>query len=175
MASGLNHGIRRSLPHDLGICLGFPVMVLFVGLGMGALFIEYPRVHQMIKIVGAIYLCYLAWKIASTGNSKTSDSHGAPFTFLQAAAFQWVNPKGWAIAAGAVAAFTVAGRIPQSIAFVTFSFFFTGLVCMGLWLALGARLKILLRDHRRIRYFNIMMAILLLASVVPLITSDLPA
>lgn len=127
------------MPHYFGICLGFPVMALFVGLGMGALFIEYPRIHQVMKVVGVVYLCYLAWKIACAGNSKASDNIGAPFTFMQAAAFQWVNPKAWAIAAGAVAAFTVSGRIMQSIAFITFTFLLAGFVCMGLWLALGAK------------------------------------
>lgn len=175
MASGLNHGVRKSMPHYFGICLGFPVMALFVGLGMGALFIEYPRIHQVMKVVGVVYLCYLAWKIANTGNSKASDNIGAPLTFMQAAAFQWVNPKAWAIAAGAIAAFTVAGRIMQSIAFITFAFLLAGFVCMGLWLALGAKLKKLLRNHRRIRYFNLTMAILLLLSIVPLITSEVPA
>lgn len=175
MASGLNHGIHKSLPHYLGICLGFPVMVLFVGFGFGAVFIQYPRMHQVIKVVGVVYLCYLAWKIANAGNPKASEGVGAPFTFLQAAAFQWVNPKAWAIAAGAIAAFTVVGRVSQSIAFITFSVLLAGFVGMGVWLMLGTSLKKLLRYDRRISYFNITMAILLLLSIVPLVKSDLSA
>ncbi len=174
MVSGLNHGVRKSLPHYFGICIGFPAMVLIVGFGMGALFIQYPLAHQIIKVIGVIYLCYLAWKIANAGNSRVSSETRAPFTFTQAAAFQWVNPKAWTIAVGAIAAFTVAERIPLSIAFITLSYLVAGFVCMGTWLIMGASLKALLNNGRRVRYFNIAMAILLLLSIVPLVKSQLP-
>lgn len=175
MVSGLNHGVRKSVPHYLGVCLGFPLLVLIIGLGMGALFIQYPFIHQGVKIIGVLYLCYLAWKIANAGGSDVSGGTGTPLTFMQAAAFQWVNPKAWAVAASAVAAFTIAGRIPQSIAFIAFACLTTGFITMGLWLVMGASLKMWLGNERRVRVFNITMAVVLLLSIVPMVASEFPA
>ena len=97
MASGLNYGIQRSLPHYLGIILGFPAMVIAVGLGLTSLFEKYAVLHLLLKAAGASYLTFLAWKIASAPVSDLSVTEGKPFTFLQAAAFQWVNPKAWVL------------------------------------------------------------------------------
>ena len=93
MASGLNYGVRRSLQHFLGICIGFPLMIVAVGLGIAGLFEQFPVLHIILKVAGTAYLCYLAWKIATAPISEFNESHGNPFSFLQAAAFQWVNPK----------------------------------------------------------------------------------
>lgn len=171
MASGLNHGIRKSMPHYLGISFGFPVMVAAVGLGMGAAFTMYPNLHRLISILGSSYLLYLAWKIANAGNPKASVEVKAPLTFVQAASFQWVNPKAWIIALGAIAAYTVPGRVVESIWFILFAYLLAGLVCMAIWLKLGAGLRHFLQDSRRIHYFNIAMAALLVLSVVPMLLS----
>src|SRR5262245_35169175 len=99
MASGLNFGFRRGLPHLWGVALGFAVMVLAVGLGLGALFAAYPAAYTVLKYVGAAYLLYLAWQIASASpHEEGGDPRGRPITFLEAAAFQWLNPKGWVMA-----------------------------------------------------------------------------
>lgn len=175
MASGLNHGVRRSIPHYLGISFGFPVMVAAVGLGMGMLFTAQPNFHRLVSILGATYLLYLAWKIANAGNPKASRDVRAPLTFAQAASFQWVNPKAWVIAIGAIATFTIPGHVTESIGFIIFSYLVAGLLCMGIWLKLGASLKALLQGRRRIHYFNCAMAALLVLSVIPMLISALEA
>lgn len=169
MASGLNHGVRRSIPHYLGVTFGFPVLVAAVGLGMGALFTVHPNLHRSVSIIGAIYLLYLAWKTANAGNPNASPAVQAPLTFLQAASFQWVNPKAWVIAIGAIAAFTIPEYVAESIAFILVSYLIAGLLCMGIWLKLGASLRTLLQDTRRIQYFNYAMAVLLVLSLIPLL------
>ena len=84
MASGLNYGIKRSMPHYFGIILGFPAMVLAVGLGIAQLFEVYPMMHLVLKIAGATYLSYLAYKIATAPVSESNEAKGKPFTFIQA-------------------------------------------------------------------------------------------
>jgi threonine/homoserine/homoserine lactone efflux protein len=93
--TGLNFGIRRGIPHLLGICIGFPVMLALIGLGFGTLFQLYPILHEVIKIIGIIYLLYLAWKIASARGGVGEVSQSKPINFWQSAAFQWINPKAW--------------------------------------------------------------------------------
>lgn len=107
MTSGVNFGIRLSLPHLAGICIGFPCMVLAIGLGLSAVFQAYPLLHLIIKYVGIAYLLYLAWLIANSSSRMEGKQTAKPLSFVQAAAFQWVNPKGWIMAVGAIATFTV--------------------------------------------------------------------
>ncbi len=102
MASGLNFGTVRSLPHLPGICFGFPVMVILIGTGLGVVFEKYPVLHEIIKVIGIIYLIYLAWRIANSDKTSEAATPGKPFTFLQSALFQWVNPKGWIMASSAM-------------------------------------------------------------------------
>ena len=93
MASGVNFGIRRSLPHVLGICLGFPAMVIALGLGLGAIFESIPILHEVIKILGVSYLLYLAWLVASSSPLKEISAAASPLRFDQAVFFPWINPK----------------------------------------------------------------------------------
>lgn len=168
MASGLNYGIRRSMPHYLGIVLGFPTMVLAVGMGIAQLFELYPVMHLVLKIAGAAYLSYLAYKIATAPVSETSVSEGKPFTFIQAAAFQWVNPKAWVLAVGATVTYTTLGEgyVLQVIT-IGLIFMIFGAPCIMLWLWGGASLKTLMRNPGTVRIFNISMALLLIGSLVP--------
>lgn len=172
MASGLNHGVRKSIPHFLGISVGFPMMVAAVGAGMGAAFSLFPHLHRVITFVGVTYLLYLAWKIANAGNPKAASKTKAPLTFLQAASFQWVNPKAWVIAVGAIGAFTIPGQLVQSTSFIVLSYFVIGSISMSIWLILGQRLQLLLRSDRSIHYFNVAMGVLLVMSVIPIIVSE---
>jgi len=173
MTSGLNHGIRKSLPHYLGVCIGFPVMVAAIGFGMGAVFSKYPSIYLYLKISGITYLFYLAWKIANTGNPKTAQKIGKPFSFIQAAAFQWLNPKAWAIAVGALAAFTSKENFTVNVFTVILAYLVMGLICMALWLKLGQSLKRFLQTGNRVNYFNIVMAVLLVLSVIPMALSGI--
>lgn len=166
LASGLNHGARKTLPHLIGIMVGFPVMVACVGLGLGAVFLNSPILHQFIKYVGIVYLLYLAWKIANANNPKSSTSVRQPFTFFQAALFQWLNPKAWIMAIGAIATYTTAENLYTNLLVILIGFLTVGSLSMSMWVLLGASLQRLLRSQRQLRVFNIVMATLLAASVI---------
>lgn len=168
MASGLNYGTRRSLPHYLGIILGFPLMILAVGLGIAQVFDAYPALHTVLKVVGAVYLSYLAFKIATAPVGVSASKAGKPFTFLQAAAFQWVNPKAWVMAIGAIVTYTSIGNdYLGEVLQITGIFFAIGAPSIWAWLWLGASLQRVLRSPRAVRLFNWSMATLLLGSLVP--------
>jgi threonine/homoserine/homoserine lactone efflux protein len=170
MTSGVNFGIRSSIPHLLGICLGFPLMVLAIGLGLSQVFQRYPLLHLVIKCVGVAYLLYLAWMIAGSNSKLEGKTGAAPLSFLQAAAFQWVNPKGWIMAVGAVANFTSLQQAltPQVITIATV-FLCTAFPCALVWLGFGVALKRLLKNARQQKIFNVSMALLLVASIVPMV------
>jgi threonine/homoserine/homoserine lactone efflux protein len=166
--TGLNFGVRRGLPHLLGVCIGFPVMLALIGLGFGTLFQLFPRLHDIIKIVGIVYLLYLAWKIASTKGGASAASPARPIGFWQSAAFQWINPKAWVMGSSALAAFTsMNGNFFLQVAIICASFVVITLPCAGIWLVFGAGLQRFLRDPLHRRIFNIAMALLLVASIVP--------
>ncbi|RUO64044.1 Threonine/homoserine/homoserine lactone efflux protein [Pseudidiomarina planktonica] len=170
MSSGVNYGIRASLPHFLGICLGFPLMVLLVGLGFGVVFDRFPNLHQLIKIFGVIYLLWLAWRIGSAEPKAIEKREQKPFSFFQAALFQWVNGKAWVMASGAVAAFTsVSGNTFWQVGSITLAFLLMSFPCVGVWLLFGAMLRKVLTNSVVRRVFNISMALLLVLSIIPVL------
>ena len=167
LVSGVNHGVRKSIPHFLGIGTGFPIMVIVVGLGVGSLFQQFPFLQSILQVVGGCYLLYLAYKIASASSSLESESK-RPFTFIQAALFQWINPKAWIMAIGAVVTFAAASdHYFLQILTIALVFVLFGLPCVGLWLLFGASLKKLLSNATYLRVFNMAMASLLVMSVIP--------
>lgn len=170
-ASGANFGLRRSLPHMLGIVIGFPAMVLAIGLGLGGLFRAEPLLHEGLKWVGAAYLAWLAWRIARSGPARSGEGRGRPLTFLEAAAFQWVNPKAWMMAVGAVAAYTsVGGAVWAEVGLVAGAFMLAGAPCVLGWTLFGVGLGRLLQERPALlRGFNWSMAALLLISLVPVL------
>lgn len=168
MASGLNYGVKRSLPHFTGICLGFSVMVISVGLGIAQLFERFPILHIILKLAGAAYLTYLAYKIASAPVVKIDSSRGKPFSFLQAAAFQWVNPKAWVLAVGATVTYTViSDSYVLQVLTIAVIFLVFGSPCTMLWLWFGASLKHIMQSPAYVKVFNISMALLLMGSLIP--------
>lgn len=170
MTSGVNFGIRRSLPHLLGICLGFPAMVVIIGWGFSMVFERYPVVHETIRILGVLYLLYLAWLIAHAAEVSRGAGRGRPLRFWQAALFQWVNPKAWVMATSAVAAFTTRDEpmLPQ-VLLVAGIFMLVAFPSAGTWLSFGIALQRLLTRRTWLRAFNITMALLLVASISPVI------
>ena len=170
MSSGVNYGVKASVPHWLGICLGFPFMVLLVGFGFGVVFDRYPHLHQLIKILGTLYLLWLAWRIASAEPKAIEQGKSKPVSFFQAVLFQWVNGKAWVMATGAIAAFTsVTGVYWQQVSIITLAFLLVAFPCVGVWLLFGAGLRTILTKPLFQRIFNVAMAIILLLSVVPVI------
>ncbi len=164
LASGANFGFRRSLPHMLGISLGFALMALLVGLGLAQVFEVYPVLKLVLKVLSVAYMLFLAWKIANAAAPKAVDAVGKPFTFLQAAAFQWVNPKAWAMALTAVTVYAPNQEFAV-IAVVAAVFSVVNLPSVTFWAVLGQQAQRFLINHRRLRVFNITMAVLLVASL----------
>ena len=172
LSSGMNFGWRKSVPHILGIAIGFPVMIFCVGLGITQIFETYPASLIVMKVLSAVYLLYLAYKIASTRQVGVGSEikNTKPLTFLQAAAFQWVNPKAWAMALTAISAYTIANNMLFSVFIVIFVFLAVGMMSANTWTIVGLKLRIFLSNPRAFRAFNIGCALILVATLYPVLT-----
>ncbi|WP_417728726.1 LysE family translocator [Roseovarius sp.] len=168
MASGTNFGFSRSIPHMLGIGLGFPLMVACVGLGVMQVFDLWPLSYTVLKIGSVTYLLYLAWKIANAAPPRDAESSGKPLTFLQSAAFQWVNPKAWSMALSAITLYAT-GRDLVSVLWVAGVYIVMSGVSTTSWTLLGQQLRRMLRNQARLRAFNWFMAALLIATLIPVL------
>lgn len=170
LASGVNFGFNRTIPHMLGISCGFTLMVLAVGLGLGAVFKAYPLLYTALRYVGAAYLLYLAYKIATSGPaSNNGEGRGKPMSYLNAAAFQWVNPKAWVMAVGAITTYTPINGYFTNVAVIALVFGIVNLPSVSLWAGFGSLLRNVLRDPLWLRVFNGVMAALLVLSLYPLL------
>ena len=169
LASGVNFGWRRTLPHMLGVGLGFTFMVTLVGLGLGQVFVRVPVLYAVLKYAGAAYLLWLAWKIARSGpmGGEEGAAAGTPMTFLQACAFQWVNPKAWIMAVTAVATYVMVADATVNALLVAAVFGIVNLPCIAVWVLFGVGMRRILSDPSRVRLFNWLMAALLVASLWP--------
>ncbi|MCZ0926720.1 MULTISPECIES: LysE family translocator [Halomonadaceae] len=168
MASGANFGFRKTLPHMLGIMVGVSVMVLVVGGGLMSLFDAYPLLSKVLQAVSIAYLLWLAWKIANAAPLKASDEKGTPMTFLQAAAFQWVNPKAWAMCLSAITLYAP-DRTLLSVVMVACVFAMVSFPAISIWAWLGLVVRQWLTSPKRNRAFNITMAVLLVGSLYPVL------
>ncbi len=171
LASGVNYGFARTLPHILGVIFGYVLLLTLLGLGLGQAFVAFPAAHVALKVAGGGYLVWLAWKIANAGPAHIDDAQaGRPMSFLQAAAFQWVNVKGVLLAVSALAAFTkpqtLGATLPGLVAIAALA----SCVSAVTWAAFGAGLSRWLASPRVLRPFNIAMALLLLASLWPMLS-----
>ncbi len=168
MTSGLNFGFRRSLQHMLGVALGFAFLVFCVGLGLGAVFKSFPIIYIILKYLGAIYLLYLAWKIATSDPARPKvTTRQRPMNFIEAIAFQWINPKGWVMAVGSITTYAAIAAFPRNIYLMVGLFAAIGITSSFAWAGLGSSLQHLLDRPKWVRNFNIVMAILLVASLYP--------
>jgi threonine/homoserine/homoserine lactone efflux protein len=169
-SSGVNFGFRRTIPHILGVTIGYPLMLLIVGIGLARIFIAVPLIHVVLKYVCIVYLLYLAWRIAGISQVGEARKIRAPLTFLQAAAFQWVNGKGWVIALSAVTTYTVVdSSLPLQIAALAAVALIITCASVCSWTLFGAVLRQFLHTERRRRWFNYSMATLLVVSIVPVL------
>ena len=170
MSSGLTFGWRLTLPHMLGVAIGFTVMIFAVGVGLRAMFEAVPQLYTALKIVSVAYLLYLAWKIAWSGPlGEGARADAKPITFLQAAAFQWVNPKAWVMAVTAIAAYAPKQAFFTNVLIVSGVVGIVNLPCISAWAMFGTLLRRFLHDARTVRIINIAMALALAASVFPLV------
>ena len=167
LASGLNFGFRHSIPHMLGIGIGFGTMIVIIGLGLGKVFEAVPLFYTMLRYCGGAYMLWLAWKIAASGPIGDGDQKGKPLSFVQAAMFQWVNPKAWIMAITAIATYTVPQNYIFSVLMVGLVFVIVNIPSISSWTLFGSALRRWLNDPRLVRWFNIAMALLLVASLLP--------
>jgi len=169
-SSGVNFGFRRTIPHILGIAFGFPIMLFVVGVGLAKVFISVPMVHLAFKYISIAYLIYLAWRIATAPGIDNTGGTAKPLTFMQAAAFQWVNGKAWIIAVSAVTTYTeVNSTLPLQISAIAIMDVFITLVCVSCWTLFGHFLRNYLHTESRRRGFNYTMAGLLVSSILPVL------
>ena len=170
MASGANYGLWRTVPHMLGISLGHAFMVVMVGVVLLRVFETYPVLNIALKVLSAAYMLWLAWRIANAVAPEAKEVTGKPFTFLQAAAFQWVNPKAWFMAITAISAYA-----PQDMGVLAGSlivaavFSATNLPSVTVWAWMGVQVRRWLGTALRLRVFNVTMAVLLVVSLYPML------
>jgi threonine/homoserine/homoserine lactone efflux protein len=168
LSAGANFGFRKSLPHVFGINVGSGLMVLIVGVGLTELFHQYPVVFLVLKFASLTYLMYLAWRLIQSKKTNTENKHALkPLTFWEAAAFQWINPKAWAMVLTAVSVY-VLGDSYALVSLTALTFSAMNLPCIFLWLTTGVKLQTWLAKGQRQYGFNCVMATLLLASAVPI-------
>jgi threonine/homoserine/homoserine lactone efflux protein len=169
-SSGVNFGFRATIPHIIGITIGYPLMLLLVGLGLAKIFIAIPMTHLVLKYISIAYLLYLAWRIAMSTNVGEARRTPRPMTLLQAAAFQWVNAKGWVVALGAVTTYTVVNQtLPLQILALSAIALIISVICASCWTLFGAVLRGFLHTEKRRRWFNYSMAGLLVISILPVL------
>jgi len=170
LASGLNFGFRRTLPHMAGVTFGFAFMVGVTGVGFGALFTSVPMLQTVLKYAGAAYLVYLAVAIGMSGPPDPGEAERRrPMTFVGAALFQWVNVKGWVIAIGTITAYAAIAGYPWNVLVQVTISLLIGAGSSITWALCGSSLQSLVKSARAVRIFNIAMAILLLASLYPVL------
>ncbi len=170
-SSGARFGVNRTLPHMAGVTIGFPVMLFLVGLGLASILLASPLLQLVMKTVSCAYLLWLAFQIAVSASAVSDSAGGKPLTFLQAAAFQWINPKAWLMAVGAISAYTAGyGRqLYLQVAIIALITLVVTLASTLTWTAFGAAIRRFLRTPTTLRLFNLAMALLLLASTVPIL------
>ncbi len=164
MASGANFGVRRTVPHMLGVAIGFSVMVVAIGVGLAGVFEVFPWAHTVLTVLSVAYLLWLAWKIATAAPPSEGEAVGHPFTFMQAAAFQWVNPKAWAMGLSAVTVYAPSQDF-GAILLISTIFGLVNLPSIAVWTVMGQQLQRFLAVPGRLRVFNVAMGALLVGSL----------
>ena len=174
LASGVNFGFRRTMPHLFGISIGVAILMLCVGFGLGEAFRRVPVLYTVLEAASVAYLLYLAWRIGTSGEVKAHGAKPRPMTFIEAAAFQWVNPKAWMMVLTAATTVQLSADYGMNAAWMSVVFILIGFPCICLWAAFGQGLRHFLSNPRALRVFNVTMAVLLILSLYPLVAHLLP-
>jgi threonine/homoserine/homoserine lactone efflux protein len=170
MTSGVKFGFARTLPHLVGVILGFALMIGLLGLGLNVIFERFPAVLPVMRVVGSLYMLWLALKIALAKPAGAIESGGKPIGFFAAAAFQWINPKAWVMALSVLSTYAgVADDYGRSVLVITALSAAITVPCTCAWALFGSSLRRLLADPRLTRPFNFTMAALLVASIAPIL------
>jgi len=167
-ASGANFGFVRTLPHIAGIVAGVALLNLCIGLGLGALFLRFPLLQDVLKIVGSLYLIWLAIKLLGFSYAdKRPDIEARPFSFMQALVFQAINPKAWVMVISANASFSLTGDAYWiSVGLIILVFAIIGPPSVMIWAAFGQLIRQYLKQPSFLKSFNIVMASLTVGCVV---------
>jgi threonine/homoserine/homoserine lactone efflux protein len=171
-ASGVNFGFMRTIPHMAGVTLGFFLLLAACAAGLGLVFAAVPAFHVVLKVAGAAYMLWLAYKVATAHLANDAQAPARPFTFLQAAAFQWVNPKAVVAAVSAIAIYVRPDHQTFDIPVMLLAFTIATIGSVLTWAAFGVALRGLLRQPSRARIFNFAMALLLVVSIAPMVLTS---
>lgn len=166
MTSSAKFGFRPTIPHALGIVLGFPFMVLVVGLGLGGIFEVFPALDTILKYLAAAYFLWMAWHMLGLkiGNAKGNER---PMKTIEAALFQWVNPKAWAMATSFGAAFLLPGDLRLiSLAWLTLGCLAIAPLSSLFWMTFGQQLFQLLVRTGTERFLGVILAGLMICAVI---------
>ncbi len=175
LTSGVNFGMKRSIPHLMGITLGFCFMIFCVGMGLQTMFTVVPQLETILRYAGTVYLLWLAWKIANSGPVGESKAGAKPMGFWAATAFQWVNPKAWFMAISAITTYASSatnaefGSKLSQVLLVVLIFGLINLPLVACWGWFGSAMRRFLQDPKKLKLFNWTMAILLVASLYPIV------
>jgi threonine/homoserine/homoserine lactone efflux protein len=170
-ASGVNFGFARTIPHLLGVDIGFVLLLAVFAAGLGLVFAAAPALQLALKVAGALYMLWLAWKVGTARPVEDNgDAPGRPMTFLQAAAFQWVNPKAVVAALSGVAVYMRPGHELQDFVIVLAVFALSTVLSTATWTGFGVALRKVLRNPRHARIFNVTMGLLLVVSIIPIVS-----
>ena len=167
MASGTNFGFQKSIPHILGINIGYSMLIFSLGIGLMEVFNLFPLIKNILKFLCVGYLVYLSYRIAtsSTSAGKNEEHKSRPMSFTEAMLFQWVNPKGWTMGLSAITIYSPTNAL-SSIILVTFAFSITNFPCQCLWVLLGQQFRKLMTSSIKLRIFNYIMAGLLMLTLI---------
>lgn len=167
LASGINFGFKKTFPHSIGVSSGFFIMLLAVGLGIGTVIQSSPMLYTILKYFGVIYLLWLAWKTTISHTIAKGDNRkNKPLTFIEAALFQWINPKAWMMAVGGMAMYTNAAEPYFSMLLVATLFALINWPCVAVWALFGHQLREKLSQPQILKWFNFVMGILLALSAI---------
>jgi threonine/homoserine/homoserine lactone efflux protein len=171
LSSGLTFGYKRSIPHITGVVVGFPFMVFLIGIGLGIVFNNFPIILTLLKIIGMLYLLWMAYKIATNVDSyNMQNTHGKPFSFFQAVLFQWVNPKAWIMAITVISLFVTSQKDSLlQIMIVVSVYILSAVISTNIWALGGVFLKRVLQTAKMVSIFNKIMAFLLVVSIIPFV------
>ena len=168
-ASGVNFGLRATIPHIVGIANGMGLLLLCVGFGLGQVLETFPLVFTAIKVFGALYMLYLAWRIANSGPLHVGEGNARPMNYFEAALFQWVNPKSWLVAVVVSSTYTAQDNYYASLMVIIAMFAVGNIPFISTWAIFGTALKRFLCDPKKLRVFNIVMALALVISLWPML------
>ena len=168
LASGVNFGLKRTVPHVLGISAGMAILMIAVGLGLSQAFERLPWLYTALEAASVAYLLYLAWKIGTSSSVQMRDGQSRPMRFHEAIAFQWINPKAWMMVLTAATTIHLHASLSLNAALMALVLVVIGLPCITMWAAFGMSLRRFLANPRYLRIFNITMAALLVLSLYPI-------